>query len=246
MHSTYSTFGAPTDVITLENTPQQVLTDGEIRVRMLAAPINPADINFIQGTYGIRPELPCTPGIEGCGEIIESRSSNFTNGDKVIFMERASTWAEEVICSAQTALKVPSETPTEQAAMIKVNPLTAWAMLTYFMDLPKGSWVIQNAGNSGVGVCVIQIAKLLGLRTISLVRREELITELQKLGGDVVLLDNTESITHIKETFKNELPTLALNAVGGDSALRLMDALASGGIHVTSVSYTHLTLPTKA
>lgn len=247
IHSTYQNFGNPSEVITLTETPQQALKDGEIRVRMLAAPINPADINFIQGTYGIRPELPCTPGIEGCGEVIESRVDTFNLGDRVIFMDRASTWAEEVICTAETALKVPPETPVEQAAMIKVNPVTAWAMLTHFKDLPKGSWVIQNAANSGVGVCVIQIAKLLGLRTINLVRREELIPELLELGGDIALLDTADSITHIKETLKNELPTLALNAVGGDSALRLMDAISPGGIHVTygAMSMRSLKVPNK-
>ncbi len=246
-HTTYSEFGNPSDVVKLTNNPQQALTKGEIRVRILAAPINPADINFIQGTYGIRPKLPCTPGIEGCGEVIESTSPNFAPGDKVIFIQRANTWAEEVICSANVALKIPSETPTEQAAMIKVNPVTAWAMLTNFTKLPKKSWVIQNAGNSGVGLCVIQIAKLLGLRTISLVRREALIPELTELGGDLVLLDNKDSIAHIKETLKEELPTLALNAVGGDSALRLMDALAPSGIHVTygAMSMRSLKVPNK-
>lgn len=247
LHATYHQFGNPAEVITLENTPQATLADGEIHVRILAAPINPADINFIQGTYGIRPELPCTPGIEGCGEIIESRAENFHPGDKVVFLDRANTWAEEVICSAETALKIPSATPVEQAAMLKVNPVTAWAMLTSFENLPKGSWIIQNAANSGVGVCVIQIAKLLGLRTINLVRREELIPELLDLGSDIVLLDNAESITHLKETLNNELPTLALNAVGGDSALRLMDALAPKGIHVTygAMSMRSLKAPNK-
>jgi len=247
IHSTYHHFGNPADVIGLEECTSGTLKKGEIRVQILAAPINPADINFIQGTYGVRPELPCTPGIEGCGEVVESQTSTLHVGDKVIFIERVGTWAEHVICHSDTVIRIPAETPTEQAAMMKVNPLTAWAMLTYFKNLPKGSWVIQNAANSGVGVCIIQIAKLLGIRTINLVRREELIPNLENLGGDIVLLDNAASITKLKEIFHNDVPTLALNAVGGDSALRLMDALAPNGIHVTygAMSMRSLKVPNK-
>ena len=245
--SIFRTFGNPVDVTELEELHPRSLEEGEVRIRMLASPINPADINLIQGTYGVRPELPCTPGIEGCGVIIESRDTSFHVKEHVIFIARSNTWSEEIICPASSLLIVPSETPVEQAAMLKVNPLTAWAMLTHYLQLPKGSWVIQNAANSGVGLCVIQIAKLLGLRTINLVRREELIPELLKLGGDIVMLDNAESITHIKETLKTAPPTLALNAVGGDSALRLMDALAPKGIHVTygAMSMRSLKVPNK-
>ena len=241
------TFGNPADVTELEDLHPRNLEEGEVRIRMLASPINPADINLIQGTYGIRPKLPFTPGIEGCGVVIESRDTSFHVEDHVIFMTRSSAWAEEVICPASSLLKVPTETPVEQVAMLKVNPLTAWAMLTHYLQLPKESWVIQNAANSGVGVCVIQIAKILGLRTINLVRREELIPELTALGGDIVMLDNKESITHIKDTLEIKAPLLALNAVGGDSALRLMDALTPKGIHVTygAMSKRGLKVPNK-
>ncbi|MGB2403132.1 MAG: MDR family NADPH-dependent oxidoreductase, partial [Akkermansiaceae bacterium] len=130
---------------------------------------------------------------------------------------------------------------------LKVNPLTAWCMLTQFIDLPKGSWVIQNAANSGVGSCVIQIAKLLGLRTINLVRREELIQPLIDLGADHVLLDDASALDQIRTLTDDSPPALALNAVGGDSALRLMDTLADKGIHVTygAMSRRSLKVPNK-
>ena len=157
------------------------------------------------------------------------------------------TWAEQVVCPADYVLKIPSATPVEQASMLKVNPLTAWCMLTQFIDLPKGSWLIQNAANSGVGSCVIQIAKLLGLRTINLVRREELIKPLTELGADHALLDEAESIEAIRTITGDHPPALALNAVGGDSALRLMDIITTKGIHVTygAMSRRSLKVPNK-
>ena len=231
--TTFSSFGQPSDVVELTETPGRDLEPDELRLKMLYAPINPADINYIQGIYGIKPELPATPGLEGCGKVIESQSDELLPGDLVITINPVGTWAEQVVCPADYVLMIPSDTPVEQASMLKVNPLTAWCMLTQFIDLPKGSWVIQNAANSGVGSCVIQIAKLLGLRTINLVRREGLIKALTDLGADHVLLDEADSIETIRKITGDHPPALALNAVGGDSALRLMDAIATKGIHVT-------------
>lgn len=247
IHSIFKEYGQPTDVVTLSESTPVELQAGQIRVRLLASPVNPADINLIQGIYGIRPELPATPGIEGCGEVIETQSDDFKLGDRVIFIEHVGTWAEELVCAASAVLKIPNETPADQASMLKVNPLTAWCMLTQFLDLPKGSWVIQNAANSGVGVCVIQIAKLLGLKTINLVRREELADELIAQGADHVLLDNADVSEKVKEITGGDAPQLALNAVGGDSALRLMDAVAGQGIHVTygAMSRRSLKVPNK-
>jgi NADPH:quinone reductase-like Zn-dependent oxidoreductase len=233
LHTLFKSYGQPTDVIELTESSSPELSPGEVRIRMLASPVNPADINLIQGVYGIRPELPATAGVEGTGEIIESRSETLKVGDRVILIAHVGTWSEEVVCPASSALKIPTNTPVEQACMLKVNPLTAWCMLTQILDLPKGAWVIQNAANSGVGVCVIQIAKLLGLRTINLVRREELIPDLLALGADHVFLDQKESVESIKKLTSDAPSRLALNAVGGDSALRMMDMLAPEGQHVT-------------
>ena len=245
--TTFSSFGQPNEVLELGESPVKQLEPGEIRLQMLYAPINPADINYIQGIYGIKPELPATPGLEGCGKVIESNSDKLQAGDLVITLKTVGTWAEQITCPAEQVLKIPRETPHQQASMLKVNPLTAWCMLTQFINLPKGSWVIQNAANSGVGSCVIQIAKLLGLRTINLVRREELIEPLTGLGADHVLLDNAESLSEIQAITADSPPALALNAVGGDSALRLMDALATKGIHVTygAMSRRSLKVPNK-
>jgi trans-2-enoyl-CoA reductase len=245
--ASFASFGQPNEVIELTEFATQDLTPNEVRLKMRFTPINPADVNYIQGIYGIKPELPAVPGLEGCGEVIESCSDDLKVGDLVITLKPVGTWSEQVICPADHVLKIPADTPVEQASMLKVNPLTAWCMLTQFIDLPKGSWVIQNAANSGVGSCVIQIAKLLGLRTINLVRREELIQPLIDLGADHVLLDDASSLDQIRTLTDDSPSALALNAVGGDSALRLMDALDDKGIHITygAMSRRSLKVPNK-
>jgi trans-2-enoyl-CoA reductase len=122
---------------------------------------------------------------------------------------------------------VPPEIAPEQAAMLKINPATALRMLRDFTTLQPDDWVLQNVANSGVGRSVIQIAHATGLHTVNIVRRKELVAELQAQGADMVLTED-EKWPALPDPIR-----LALNAVGGESALRLANALAPGGTLVT-------------
>jgi trans-2-enoyl-CoA reductase len=128
---------------------------------------------------------------------------------------------------------VPREIDPAQAAMLKINPLTAWRLLHGYVELNPGDWVIQNAANSCAGRAVIEIAHELGYKTVNLVRRPELIDELLHEGGDVVLLDDDSVRAAVKTATAGAPIRLGLNAVGGDSALRLMNTLAPGATLVT-------------
>jgi len=128
---------------------------------------------------------------------------------------------------------VPSDIPALQAAMLRVNPATAWRMLHDFVKLQPGDWVLQNAANSGVGRAAIVIAKAMGIHTVSVVRRAELVPELKAIGGDVVLVDSEQLVPQIGEAVTRGRVRLALNAVGGESALRLANALSREGVMVT-------------
>ncbi|MCW1923628.1 2-enoyl thioester reductase domain-containing protein [Luteolibacter arcticus] len=237
-------FGKPDEVLRLEPLDLPSLADGEVRLKILAAPVNPADLNLIEGTYGVKPELPAVPGIEGCGEVVESRSMDFQAGDRAIVLRRAGSWATHVQLPAENLFKLPAGLDPLQAAMLKVNPATAWRLLTGFATLEPGSLIVQNAANSGVGRCVIAMAKELGLRTMNLVRRAELREELLALGADVVVTDDDAGLEGAKAAGV-EKPKLAFNCVGGESALRLMNLLAPGGIHVTfgAMARRPLTVP---
>ena len=67
--------------------------------------------------------------------------------------------------AADKLIVVPNDIAPEQAAMLKINPITAWRMLHDFVRLEKGDWVIQNAANSAVGRAVILLCRELGFRT---------------------------------------------------------------------------------
>jgi NADPH:quinone reductase-like Zn-dependent oxidoreductase len=228
-------FGNPRDVLEFEAACliSQALDPGDVLVRILAAPVNPADLNIIEGTYGVRPPLPATPGIEGCGVVELSNSADFEEGDRVIFLRRASTWASHTTVPGESLFRLPPGIDPHQAAMLKVNPATAWRLLHGFGALEKGGWIVQNAGNSAVCRCVIQLARDLGIRTISFVRRPEVFEELRGLGADQVFIDDENGHAAAREVLGGANAALAFNAVGGDSALRLMKLLRESGCHIT-------------
>jgi mitochondrial enoyl-[acyl-carrier protein] reductase / trans-2-enoyl-CoA reductase len=236
LHGTRLVFrqtGKPTDVLETESFVPREPLPGEVLIRILAAPINPADLNTIEGTYGVKLELPATPGIEGSGEVVISGDESFQPGDRVIFLRRADTWSSHTTVAADTLFKLTPDIDPLQAAMLKVNPATAWQLLHGIEAAVKGDWIVQNAGNSAVGRCVIQLARDLGIHTVSFVRREELIDELRALGGDHVFLDEDAGLTAAKSALGGANAALAFNAVGGDSALRVMKLLRESGTHIT-------------
>jgi trans-2-enoyl-CoA reductase len=202
---------------------------------MMAAPINPADLNAIEGKYPVRPTLPATPGMEGAGVVAELGSAvrNLAIGALVILPHGLGTWREACVVPAEKLVAVPEGIEPIQAAMLKVNPITAWRMLHDFVSLQPGDWVIQNAANSAAGRAAIQIARERGYRTVNVVRRAELIEELRAEGGDVVLVDGENLRDEVAAATESAQIRLALNAVGGENALRVAKTLASDGTMVT-------------
>jgi trans-2-enoyl-CoA reductase len=231
----YETHGNPADVLRVESRPWPAPANGEAVVEMRAAPINPADLNQIEGKYPIRPELPATPGFEGAGVVVDpgTNATNIAEGALVILPHNVGTWRDAVAVKADELVVVPAGIEPVGAAMLKINPMTAWRLLHDYVDLQKGEWLIQNAANSAAARAVIQIARELGYKTVNVVRRAELINELRGEGGDIVFVDG-ENLRHEVKDATNGAPIrLGLNAVGGDSALRLANCLAPESTLVT-------------
>ena len=227
-------FGERPPAVRVEEIPSTAPAPGEVVVRMLAAPINPADLNVIEGTYGELPPLPATIGNEGAGEILALGAGveNLRIGQKVLPLAFG-TWSNELILPAKNAIPLPDDIDIHQAAMLAVNPSTAWRLLHDFASLQPGDWIAQNAANSGVGRAVIQLARHFGFRTLNVVRRPELLDEILALGADVVVTEETDLRCEARQLCGGALPKLGLNAVGGSSALNIANALAPGSPHVT-------------
>lgn len=230
----YKTRGpVPQDVIEAVEFELPAVAAGQALVKVLAAPINPSDVLTLTGEYGMLPPLPAIGGNEGVGQVLEVAAdvTGLAPGQTVLLPVGCGTWRTHLIAEARQLIPLPGADP-QQLAMLTVNPPTAYLMLRDFVDLQPGDWVIQNAANSGVGGYLIQLAKIRGLKTINVVRRDSAVATVQAEGGDVVLVDGPDLARRVREATGGAPVKLGIDAVGGASTDHLAASLAEGGVLV--------------
>ncbi len=226
----------PQDVIQAVEFEAPTLRAGEALVEVVAAPINPSDLLTLTGEYGQLPPLPAIGGREGVGRVVElgAGTDGPAVGRLVLLVGASGTWSTHVVADAARLVPLPDEADPLQLAMMTINPPTAALLLREFVTLEPDEWVIQNAGNSAVGLYLVQLARGRGHRTVSIVRREGAVEVVREAGGDVVLLDGDDLASRVGEATAGAGIRLGLDAVGGHATGRLADCLSHGA---TLVNY---------
>ncbi|XP_034946725.1 enoyl-[acyl-carrier-protein] reductase, mitochondrial-like [Chelonus insularis] len=251
----YQNYGDPASVLNLIEKPDQKPGDNEVAVKWMLSPVNPADINLLQGKYPARVKPPTIGGNEGVGEIIEvgNNVKNLSVGDRVVPNENnVGTWNTHGLHNADHVLKIPQNLDIIAASMFNVNPGTAYRMLKDFVDLKPGDVVIQNGANSAVGQFVIQLCKSWGYRSVNIVRDrpdiEKLRTYLTEMGATKVLVESELRTTKLFENKELPKPKLALNCVCGKTTTELIRHMDHGATMVTygAMSREPLIVPASA
>lgn len=207
---------------------------GEVLVQLIASPINPSDLMFIQGKYGFRKPLPVVPGFEASGRVVSSGSGLFAKfllGKRVTCSAPKSgdgTWAEYMKVPAASCFPIPDSINGEQASMMLVNPFTAWA----FLDLAqseKAKAVVQTAAGSQLGKMFTRMAEGVGIKVIQVVRRKEQKAELLKSGAKYVLCSSDDDFeSQLRQLSSKLRAKIAFDAVGGETTFILSRALPPG------------------
>jgi NADPH:quinone reductase-like Zn-dependent oxidoreductase len=194
---------------------------------------------FCKGSYRLKPPLPATPGAECVGRVtaVGSAVKHVKKDDLVINLQREN-WTQRRRVKGDDAIPLPAGIDLRQAAMVRINPPTAQLMLSDFVDLEAGDWVIQNVANSAVGRLLIVLARQRGLRTVNVVRRAELAGELEALGADIVVVDSSDLARRVGEATADARIMLGVEAIGGAATGRLADCIATDGtlVHYGSMS----------
>ena len=230
----FSRFGAGHEVAELIDLPDPGAPGpGEVVLDILAAPINPSDLLNFAGRYGaVPPPLPAFAGGEAVARVaaLGPGVTHLSVGDRVLALYAGrGNWRERVRAPAAPLFPLNAKADTLQLAMMAVNPATAWNMLHRFLTLRPGEWMMQNAGNSGVGHSVIKIAGALGLRTVSVVREERQVAPLRSIGADVVLVDGDDLRARVARATDGAPVRLGIDAVAGAATRKLGNCVADGG-----------------
>jgi trans-2-enoyl-CoA reductase len=226
----------PQDVIEAVAFEALPLEAGQVLLEVVAAPINPSDLLTLSGEYGQLPPLPAIGGREGVGRVAElgPDAGELAVGQLVLLPRGSGTWSTHVVGVAAQLQPLPNEADPLQLSMMTINPPTAALLLSEFVSLEPGGWVIQNAANSAVGLYLVQLARYRGHRTVNVVRREDAAEVVRETGGDVVLLDGEDLAHRVSAATDGAQIRLGIDAVGGGATGHLADCLCESA---TLVNY---------
>ena len=225
--------GEPSDVIELNTVSEPALGQEDVLISMEAAPLNPSDFLFVRGMYGVRPVFPSSVGAEGVGRVanIGSKVDAALRGKRVLILPtyEQGTWADEVVVPVRNLVPMSDEADPLQLSMIGINPATAYLLLNRYASLMPGDWIGQTAANAAMGQYIIALAKLAGVKTLNLVRREEAAEQVRQLGGDRVVVQGDNLHKDIEEALDGKKLSLVLDMVGGTPVGELAKSLKPGG-----------------
>lgn len=219
-------------VTTVSDHPEPTPKAGEVVVKIAASPINPSDLSFVQGMYGIRKTPPVVGGFEASGVIsaVGEGVDPSRIGQRVACFagDGDGTWAEYVATSQYAALPVPEAASLEQASMMLVNPLTAWALIEKARAAGVSA-IVQTAAGSALGGMIRRLAGRYNIAVIDIVRRDEQVTALQSEGAAYVLNSSADGFDSLlRERCRSLNALLAFDAVGGDLTDRVLRAMPNG------------------
>src|SRR5579862_3283722 len=233
--------GEPSDVIQLNTIPEPPLGQEDVLISMEAAPLDPSDFLFVRGMYGVRPSFPSPVGAEGVGRVakIGSKVDAALQGKRVLILPtyEQGTWADQVVASVHNLVPMSDEADPLQLSMIGINPVTAYLLLNRYVSLMPGDWIGQTAANSAMGQYIIALAKLAGVKTLNVVRREEAAEQVRQWGGDRVVLQGDNLHKDIEQSLGGKKLSVVLDTVGGTPVGELAKSLKTGG---SIVSYALL------
>jgi len=225
--------GEPSDVIKLNTVAEPALGQEDVLVSMEAAPINPSDFLFVRGLYGVRPAFPSPVGAEGVGRVakIGSKVDVALQGKRVLIIPtyEQGTWADQVVAPVRNIVPMDDEADPLQLSMIGINPVTAYLLLNRYVSLMPGDWIGQTAANSAMGQYIIALARLAGVKTLNVVRREEAAEQVRQWGGDRVVLQGDNLYKDIEDALDGKKLSLVVDTVGGTPVGQLAQSVRTGG-----------------
>ncbi|GGR20414.1 quinone oxidoreductase family protein [Deinococcus ruber] len=185
---TFSRFGGP-DVLEYREVPDPQLLPGTALVEMEAIGLNFADVYRRRGDYHLVGQPPYIAGYEGAGRIVAlgDGDTRFQIGDRVAFADSPYAQAERVCVPFDHLIPLPREISSETAAALLLQGLTAQYLLRDSHALSAGQTVLVHAAAGGVGLLLVQLARLQGARVFGLTSSETKARAVEAAGAEVLL-----------------------------------------------------------
>ena len=227
----FKSFGHPEEVVEVVDLPDLAVSGpDDVLVRVHLAPVGPADLGTFWGRYPRQNPASAVPGIEAIG-VVEALGANINDlavGDRVLVLP-VDSWSELLLLKRDQVARVSNDADIFQQFTLKSNGSTAALLLSSFVDLLPGAWIVQNAANSTVGQYIVQIARARGLQTINIVRNQAAADKVRALGGDVVVIDGPDMLDDIRAAVGDADVRLAIDCVSGEGSIGMAEVLGGRG-----------------
>jgi NADPH:quinone reductase-like Zn-dependent oxidoreductase len=200
----------------------------ELLIKTSFASINPSDIAFMQGVYGIQKKLPVIPGFEGSGIVIDAGEKvKHLIGQKVaafVQQDQEGTWAEHFIAKQNDIVLLKDDFPLEKAAMIAINPFTAYGLMEK-VEVFETKAIIQNAAGGMVAKWIQVLAKEKGIPLINIVRKQEQQSQLSKHNEYVLNSSSVDFESDLNKLSKSLNANFIIDAVAGEESAVMLNSL---------------------
>jgi trans-2-enoyl-CoA reductase len=228
----YRNHGPALDTIEIADWDLGPMQPGDVRVEVEATPVHFGDLLYVEGRLANAPPPPAVAGSEGIARVVETSPDveGFHIGQRVFLPRKSGTFAQQMRVAAHRLVPAPEHGDPLQLSLVPVNALTSYLLLTRVVSLERGEWLLQNAANSSCGRFNIGIARRLGLRTVNVVRRAELVEDLLAAGADIVLLDGDDLHVRVAQATAGAAIRFAIDSVAGTATTRLARCLALDGV----------------
>jgi NADPH2:quinone reductase len=221
--------GGP-EVLTFEEIPIPEPNAGEARVKIDATGMNFIDIYHRTGLYPMK--TPFTLGVEGAG-IIDAVGDGVTEikkGDRVAYAMIPGSYAEYAIVPAAKLVPVPEPVDIKTAAAVMLQGMTAHYLTRGAYNVKKGDAVLVHAAAGGVGLLLVQVAKMLGARVIGTVSTEIKAELARQAGADeIILYTRSDFLTEVKQLTGGKGVDAVYDSVGATTFDKSLDCLKPRG-----------------
>ncbi len=228
----FQRFGGP-EVMELRDLPEPSPGPGQVRVRQEAIGVNFIDVYRRTGLYPV--DLPSIPGAEGAGtvEAVGTGVHGVRVGERVAYANVAGTYAEQVLVPADRVVRLPARLTFEQAAAAMLQGMTAHYLLMDTCPVERGETVVVHAAAGGVGLLLVQVARMRGLRVIATVSTPEKAALAREAGAqEVILYTQADFAAEVKRLTGGKGVPAVFDSVGKATFLKSLDCLQPRGMLV--------------
>lgn len=238
-------FGPPESLVWQEvdsPTPRS----GQVLISLSTAAANFPDTLVIEGRYQLQPDLPFTPGCEGCGEILAVGPdvTGLNPGDRVMFSTSFGAFAEQAVADVDNVFVIDRDMPAEDAAGFLLAYATAYHALKQRAALRADETLLVLGAGGGVGLAAVELGRAMGARVIAAASSEEKLTACAAHGADALIQygDPTRLRAQIADATGGKGPDVIYDPVGGAFAEPAFRSIGYNGRYVV-IGFAAGTIP---